>query len=158
VIGCAQDKQGGQHLRLVAVTDADRRALDAALRTSRRVRAWRRRHAVRLLADGREAPEGAPVLGGSASRVYDWAKDWRAARVAGWADGRPAGRPRRLEGDPAATLEHRLADAPPAHGSAAPAGPVALLRTALARAGSALRARPLRRTVHRRGVRWQRPN
>src|SRR5258708_4971271 len=59
-------------MRLVDLTDDDRTALDAALRTTKRVREWRRLQAVRLLAEGHEAPEVAQVLGCSASSVYYW--------------------------------------------------------------------------------------
>jgi transposase len=145
-------------MRLVAVTDADRRALDAALRTTKRAREWRRLQAVRLLADGRAAPEVAQVLGCSASSVYYWANDWRAARVAGLAEGPHAGRPRRLDVETAAPREeHLLADDPQAHGSAATDWTVPLVRTAVARSGYDLSARTLRRTLHRLGVRWKRP-
>lgn len=99
-------------MRLVDVTDEDRRALDAAQRTTRRVREWRRLQAVRLLADGQEAPAGAPALGGSASSVYYWATDWREAGVAGLADGPHDARPRRLDADAAAPLAQVLADDP----------------------------------------------
>ena len=144
-------------MRLVAVTDADRRALDEALRTTRRVREWRRLQAVRLLADGREAPDVAQVLGCSASSVYYWANDWREARLAGLAEGPHAGRPRRLDVDTEATLEHLLADDPQAHGYAATDWTVPLLRTELARSGYDLSERTLRRTLHRLGFRWKRP-
>ncbi|HZC79208.1 MAG TPA: hypothetical protein VE258_15755 [Ktedonobacterales bacterium] len=50
-------------MHLVEVTDDDQVALEAALRTTRRVREWRRLQAVRLLAEGREAPEVAQVPG-----------------------------------------------------------------------------------------------
>lgn len=57
-------------MRLVEVTDDERRALVEALRATKRVREWRRPHAVRLLAEGREVAEVAQVLGCSASSVY----------------------------------------------------------------------------------------
>jgi hypothetical protein len=56
-------------MRLVELRDDDHAALDAAVRATRRVREWRRLQAVRLLAEGREAPEVAQVLGCSASAV-----------------------------------------------------------------------------------------
>jgi transposase len=145
-------------MRLVEVTDEDRRALDAALRTTKRVREWRRLQAVRLLADGREAPEVAHVLGCSASSVYYWADGWREARLAGLAEGPHAGRPRRLDADAEMTLEQLLADDPQAHGLAATDWTVPLLRTVLAQHGHALSERTLRRTLHRLGYRWKRPN
>jgi transposase len=144
-------------MRLVDVTDDDRRALEEALGTTRRVRAWRRLQAVRLLADGREAPEVAQVLGCSASSVYYWAADWRAAGLAGLAEGPHPGRPQRLDGAAQATLEQVLTDDPQAHGYAATDWTVPLLRTELAQRGHALSARTLRRTLHRLGYRWKRP-
>ena len=145
-------------MRLVEMTDDDRAALDAALRTTRRVRDWRRLQAVRLLADGREAPEVAQVLGCSASSISYWADDWREAGLAGLAE-RPhaGGRPRRLDATAEATLEQMLADDPQAHGYAATDWTVPLLRTELARRGQNLSERTLRRGLHRLGFRWKRP-
>ncbi len=97
-------------MRVVDVRDDDRRALDAALRTTRRVREWRRLQAVRLVADGQEAPAVAQALGGSASSVYSGAAEWRAAGVAGLGAGPHDGRPRRLDGDAEATLTPGLTD------------------------------------------------
>jgi transposase len=144
-------------MRLVDVRDDDRRALDAALRTTRRVREWRRLQAVRLLADGQEAPAVAQALGCSASSVYYWADDWREAGLAGLAEGPHDGRPRRLDGDAEATLTQVLTDDPHAYGSAATDWTVPLLRTALARRGHALSERTLRRALQRLGLRWKRP-
>lgn len=144
-------------MRLVAVTDDDRRALDEALRTTRRAREWRRLQAVRLLADGREAPEVAQVLGCSVSSVYYWANDWREAGLAGLAEGPHAGRPRRLDMDATATLPQVLTDDPQAYGYAVTDWTVLLLRTELARRGHELSERTLRRTLHRLGFRWKRP-
>ena len=144
-------------MRLVELTDDDRTALDTTLRSTKRVREWRRLQAVRLLAEGREAPEVAAVLGCSASSVYYWADDWRAAGRAGLAEGPHAGRPRRLDVDAEATLEHLLANDPQSHGFAATDWTVPLLRTELARRGHELSERTVRRTVHRLGYRWKRP-
>jgi transposase len=144
-------------MRLVDVTDDDRRALDAALRTTRRVREWRRLQAVRLLADGQEAPAVAQALGCSASSVYYWADDWREAGLAGLAEGPHDGRPRRLDGDAEATLTQVLTDDPHAYGYTATDWTVPLLRTELARRGHTLSERTLRRTLHRLGFRWKRP-
>jgi transposase len=144
-------------MRLVEVTDAERGALDEALRTTRRVREWRRLQAVRLLVDGREAPEVAAALGCSASSVYYWAEDWRTAGLAGLAEGPHAGRPRRLDREAEALLEQLLADDPQAHGFAATDWTVPLLRTAMGQRGHDLSERTLRRTLHRLGWRWKRP-
>lgn len=145
-------------MRLVEMTDADRAALEEALQRTRRVREWRRLQAVRLLADGHEAPEVAQVLGCSASSVYYWAEDWREAGLEGLAASPHAGgRPRRLDMAAEATLEQVLADDPQAHGYAATDWTVPLLRTELAQRGHDLSERTLRRTLHRLGWRWKRP-
>lgn len=144
-------------MRLVDVTDDDRRALDAAVRTARRVRDWRRLQAVRLLADGHEAPQVAQALGCSASSVYYWANDWREIGLEGLVEGPHAGRPRRLDGDAEATLTQVLTDDPHTYGYAANDWTAPLLRTELARRGHALSERTLRRSLHRLGYRWKRP-
>lgn len=144
-------------MRLVVLTDADRTALDEALRTTKRVREWRRLQAVRLLDAGREAPAVAQVLGCSASSVYYWADDWREAGLAGLAEGPHAGRPRRLDVDAEATLEQVLAEDPQTHGYVATDWTVPLVRTERARHGYVLSERTLRRTLHRLGYRWKRP-
>jgi transposase len=144
-------------MRLVELMDDERRALDAALRTTRRVREWRRLQAVRLLAEGHEAPEVAQVLGCSASSVYYWADDWRDGGLAGLAEGPHAGRPRRLDAAAETQLEQLLAADPQAQGSAATDWTVPLLRTALAAQGHALSERTVRRALHRLGYRWKRP-
>jgi transposase len=144
-------------MQLVELTDADRVALDAAVRTTPRVREWRRLQAVRLLAEGREAPEVAQVLGCSASSVYYWADDWRKAGLAGLAEGPHAGRPRRLDLDAEAALEQMLASDPQAHSIAATDWTAPLLRTTLRQRGHELSERTLRRTLHRLGWRWKRP-
>lgn len=110
-------------MRLVEMTDADCAALEEALHRTREVREWRRLQAVRLLADGREAPEVAQALGCSASSVYYWADDWREFGLEGLAASPHAGgRPRRLDMAAEATLEQVLADDPQAHGYAATCG------------------------------------
>ena len=145
-------------MRLVELTNDDRAALDEALRTTRQVREWRRLQAVRLLADGREAPEVAQALGCSASSVYYWADDWREAGLAGLAaTPHGGGRPRRLDAAAEATLEEALTADPQAHGYAATDWTVPLLRSELLRRGYDLSERTLRRALHRLGWRWKRP-
>lgn len=143
---------------LVEMTDKERVAVEAAQRATRRVREWRRLQAVRLLADGREAPAVAQALGCGVSSVYYWAEDWQAAGLAGVLD-RPhaGGRPRRLDQAAEATLEQLLGDDPQAHGMAATDWTVPLLRTALTQRGQELSERTVRRTLHRLGWRWKRP-
>ena len=145
-------------MRLVEMTHEDRAAVDAALRSTRRVREWRRLQAVRLLADGREALEVAQTLSCSASSVYYWADDWREAGLSGLVDSpHVGGRPRRLDAAAEATLEQALTADPQAHGYAATDWTVPLLRTELLRRGYTLSERTLRRALHRLGFRWKRP-
>jgi transposase len=144
-------------MRMVDVTDDGHAALDEALRSTRRVREWRRLQAVRLLAQGREAPEVARVLGCSASAVYYWAEDWREAGLSGLAEGPHEGRPRRLDARAEAEPGRLLADDPQTHGYAATDWTVPLLRTELGQRGYAPSERTLRRALHRRGSRWKRP-
>jgi transposase len=140
------------------MTDKERVAVVAAQRATRRVREWRRLQAVRLLADGREAPAVAQALGCGVSSVYYWAEDWRGAGLAGVVDSPHAGgRPRQLDQAAEATLEQLLGEDPPAHGVAATDWTVPLLRTALTQRGEELSERTLRRTLHRLGWRWKRP-
>jgi len=54
---------------LVEMAADERNMRDEAQRAVRSVREWRRFQAVRLLADGREAGEVAPVLGCSVSSI-----------------------------------------------------------------------------------------
>jgi transposase len=144
-------------MHLVEMTHEERAALDAAQRPARRVREWRRLQAVRLLADGHEAPAVAQLLGCSASAVYYWAEAWREEGLAGLAEGAHAGRPRRLDLQAETALAQLLVDDPQAHGYAATDWTAPLLRTELAQRGHALSERTLRRTLHRLGFRWKRP-
>jgi transposase len=144
-------------MRLVEMTDKEHAALAEARRRVCRVREWRRMQAVLLLAEGREAPEVAQVLGCSVSGVYYWAEAWREEGVAGLVEGPHAGRPQRLAGTAAALLERLLGEDPQTHGYAATDWTVPLLRSALTQRGYPVSERTLRRTVHRLGWRWKRP-
>ncbi len=145
-------------VRLVEMTSEQRVALDAALTTAKRLRDWRRLQAVHLLDLGREAPEVAEALGCSVSSVYYWADDWRSGGLAALTE-RPhgGGRPRRLDTDAEAEVEHLLGDDPQTHGYAATDWTVPLLRTTLAQDDHAVSERTLRRALHRLGWRWKRP-
>jgi len=142
---------------LVEMAADERKMRDEAQRAVRSVREWRRFQAVRLLADGREAGEVAPVLGCSVSSISYWAGDWRERQVAGLVEGPHEGRPRRLDAAAEAQLELLLAADPQASGDAATDWTVPLLRTELAQRGHELSERTLRRTLHRVGYRWKRP-
>jgi transposase len=80
------------------------------------VREWRRRQAVRLLADGGAAPEVAAALNCSVSSVESWAAAWRDAGVAGRREGAHAGGGRQLDAQAEAASARLLTDDPQAHG------------------------------------------
>lgn len=141
----------------VELTDDDRVVLADALRTTRRVREWRRVQAVQLLAQGREAPEVAQVLGCRVSAVYYWAEHWREQGLAGLAEGPHAGRPRRLDAEAEAVLGRVLHRDPQTLGYTTTDWIVPLVGTELARRGYDLSERTVRRTLHRLGWRWKRP-
>lgn len=143
---------------LVTLSDEERRALNEALRSTKRLRDWRRLQAVQLLASGREAPDVAETLSCSASSVYYWADDWRSSGLAGL-QARPhgGGRPRRFDATADAQLEHLVSADPQAYGYAATDWTVPLLRTQLAQQGHAVSERTLRRILHRLGWCWKRP-
>lgn len=144
-------------MRLVEMTEEAHAGLVAAQREAGSVREWRRLQAVRLLAEGREAPEVAQVLGCSTSAVYYWAEDWREHGLAGLLEGPHAGRARRLEGAAEATLERLLSEEPQAHGYAATEWTTPLLQTEVAKQGWEVSEHTLRRSLHRLGYRWKRP-
>lgn len=144
-------------MRLVEMSEEELAKLLVAQRATGSVREWRRLQAVRLLAEGREAPEVAQVLGCSASAVYYWAEDWREDGLAGLAEGPHAGRVRRLDAAAEARLERLLSDDPQAHGYAATEWTTPLLRTEVAKQGWEVSEHTLRRTLHRLGYRWKRP-
>lgn len=145
-------------LPLVVLTDAERSALDDALRATQRVRDWRRLQAIHLLDSGQEAPAIAAALGCSASSVYYWADDWRTSGLAGVTAHPPGGgRPRRLDPAAEAALEQLVGEDPQAHGYASSDWTVPLLRTALEQRGQTVSERTLRRALHRLGWHWKRP-
>ncbi len=142
---------------LVTLTDDDRAALEEALRSTKRLRDWRRLQAVHLLAAGREAPDVAETLGCSASSVYYWADDWRTSGLAGLYERPHCGRARQLDAAAEADLNQLLGDDPQAHGYASTEWTVPLLTTELEHAGQVVSERTLRRVLHRLGWRWKRP-
>ncbi len=144
-------------MRLVEMTEEEQANLMAAQRGAGSVREWRRLQAVRLLAEGHEAPEVAQVLGCSASAVYYWADDWRQAGLAGLAEGPHVGRTRRINSEAETLLEHLLSEEPQAHGYTATDWTTPLVRTELAQQGVEASEHTLRRTLHRLGYRWKRP-
>jgi len=144
-------------LTLVTLTEDERAALDEAVRTTKRLRDWRRLQAVHLLATGHEAAAVAETLGCSLSSVYYWADDWRTRGLAGLFEAPHRGRPHRLDAAAEAALQQLLSAEPQSQGYGSTDWTVPLLSTALAQAGHPVSERTLRRVLHRLGWRWKRP-
>jgi transposase len=146
----------------VTVSEEERQQLEQAQRRTKRVRVWRRRQAVLLLAAGHE-PEAVPgLVGCSRASVYNWATAWQTRGLAGLEDPAPSrGRPRRLDATAEAEVDRLLSEDPPTHGYAATDWTIPLLRTELTKLGQTLSGRTLRRTLRRTlqrlGGRWKRP-
>ena len=141
----------------LVLTDHDRAALEEAAAGEPRVRRWQRYRAVLLLADGLAPPAVAAALGCAVSSVYNWAKAWRDAGLAGLAEGPHRGATRSLDAAGEAALERVLGQDPQARGHQATGWTVPLLRTELAAAGYELSDHTVRRSLHRLGYRWKRP-
>src|SRR5258708_17780948 len=132
--------------------------LQAAQRSSRNVRHWRRYQAVLLRADGVPLATVATTLGCTQASVCNWTRAWRERGARGVAEGVHPGAERRLGEVAARTLEALLEEAhPQAHGYASTNWTAALLRTELATQGWPASERTLRRTLQRRGDPWKRP-
>ena len=142
----------------LTVTSEERAALEAAQQHRSKVRHWRRYQAVLLRAEGVSVAEVARALRCTPTSVCNWTAAWRAAGVAGVAEGVHPGQARRLPPAADATLDALLAAGEPqAHGYTATGWTVPLLRTELARRGWPAAERTIRRTLHRLGWRWKRP-
>ena len=141
----------------VTLTESQRAALAAAVQTERRTRTWKRYQAVLLLADGQRPAAAAQALRCSVGSVYHWAATWRQNGIAGLAEGPHPGLARRLDAAGEALLTGLLETDPQQRGFQATGWTVPLLGTALAQAGYPVRARTIRRTLHRLGYRWKRP-
>jgi transposase len=142
----------------VSLSEEDRAALEAAQRTSRSVRHWRRYQAVLLRGEGVPLATVAQTLGCTPASVCNWTRAWRERGARGVAEGTHPGAERRLTGAAEDTLERLVEQGDPqAHGYAATHWTAPLLRTALAKQGWPARERTLRRTRHRLGSRWKRP-
>ena len=140
----------------ITLTDAQRAELEAAVGAEKRTRVWKRYQAL-LLAAGQPAALVAANLRCGVSSVASWAAAWRRDGVVGLAEGPHPGAARRVDAAGEALLGEVLASDPHAHGHRATGWTVALLRTELGRAGYRVSARTIRRTVHRLGYRWKRP-
>jgi len=139
------------------VTESQRIELEAAAAAEKGVRRWRRYQAVLLLAAGHAPAAVAQTLRCSRASVYAWAARWRAAGVAGLREGDHGGGRVKLGAGGEAVLEGLLASDPQTHGHQATGWTVPLLRTELARGGTAVGARTIRRALKRLGYRWKRP-
>jgi len=139
------------------VTESQRIELEAAAAAERGVRRWRRFRAVLLLAEGQAPAAVAHALRCSRASIYAWAARWRAAGAAGLREGDHGGGRAKLGEAGEAALEGVLASDPQARGHQATGWTVPLLRTELARAGTQVGERTIRRALKRRGYRWKRP-
>ena len=139
------------------VTERQRTELEAAAAAERGVRRWRRYRAVLLLAEGQAPTAVAHALRCSRASVYAWAARWRTAGVAGLREGDHGGGRVKLGQAGEAALEGLLASDPQTHGHQATGWTVPLLRTELARAGTEVGERTVRRALKRLGYRWKRP-
>lgn len=141
----------------IVLSSPERRALEQAAATERRVRVWRRYQAVLLLAGGGRPDAVAAALGCSRASVYGWAAGWRQHGLPGLT-GQPAGGGMaRLEERAGPLLDELLAADPQTRGHRATGWTVPLLRTELAAAGIMAGERTIRRALHRLGWRWKRP-
>jgi transposase len=141
----------------IVLSALERRSLEQAAATERRVRVWRRYRAVLFLGEGQLPEAVAAVLGCSRSSIYGWAAAWRRHGVPGLAGRPPGGGAARLEERAGPLLEELLAADPQTRGHQATGWTVPLLRTELATAGVVAGERTIRRALHRLGWRWKRP-
>jgi len=140
------------------LTEQERAELQAAQQASRPVRHWRRYQAVLLRAEGMPLALVAKTLGCTPASVCNWTRAWRERGAVGVAEGAHRGAQRRLDAAAEHVLEQLLeAGDPQAHGYAATNWTAPLLRTELAKQGWEASDRTLRRTVHRLGYHWKRP-
>lgn len=141
----------------LTMTETDRRAVAAVAAVEKNVRRWRRYQAVLLVADGHTPAAVGQTLRCSRASVYAWVAAWRQQGVAGLHEGDHGGGRVKLDASGAAVLAGRLRTDPQTWGYQATGWTVPLLRTELAATGYAVSAHTVRRTLHRLGYRWQRP-
>jgi transposase len=139
------------------VTESQRTELETAAAAERGVRRWRRYRAVLLRGEGQAPAAVAHALRCSRASVYAWAARWRATGVAGLREGDHGGGRVKLGPAGEVALAGLLARDPQAHGHQATGWTVPLLRTELARAGTDVGERTIRRARKRLGYRWKRP-
>jgi transposase len=141
----------------LAMTETQRRELEAAAAAEPSVRRWRRYRAVLLLAEGQAPAAVAHALRCGRASVYAWAARWRAQGTAGLREGDHGGGRVKLGAVGEAALAGLLASDPQARGHQATGWTVPLLRTELAGAGVVVGQRTVRRALRRLGYRWKRP-
>jgi len=141
----------------LVLTETQRAAIAAAAAREKRTRSWKRNQAVLLLGSGQSPAAVAEALGCCVASVYPWAARWRAAGLGGLREGPHPGAARRVDAAGEAQVAQLLASDPQQCGHQATGWTVPLLRTELAAAGYAVSARTVRRTLHRLGYRWKRP-
>jgi transposase len=138
--------------------EEERAELVAAQQASRNVRPWRRYQAVLLRADGVSLATVAQTLGCTQASVCNWTRAWRVQGAHGVAEGRHPGAERRLDAGAERVLAALVEEGnPQAHGYAATNWTAPVLRTELAKQRWSASERTLRRTLHRLGERWKRP-
>jgi transposase len=141
----------------ITLTATERAELEAAQRRHRNVRHWRRYQAVLLRAAGMPVTVIARTLGCCEDSVTNWANAWRRGGLAAVHEGAHAGAVRRLDAAGEQRLVEVLTSDPQVAGYAATGWTVPLLRTELAKAGWTASERTIRRTLHRLGWTWKRP-
>ena len=142
----------------VMLRDEERAELEAAQRTSRNVRHWRRYQAVLLRGEGVPLATVAQTLGCTQASVCNGTRAWRERGARGVAEGIHPGAERRLDRTAERLLEALVEEGDPqAPGYAATNWTAPLLHTELAQQGWSASERTLRRTLHRLGYRWKRP-
>jgi transposase len=141
----------------LSLPPAQRSALETAAATEPRTRNWKRYQAVLLVAVGLPPRLIAQTLRCHLASVYGWVAVWRREGITGLAEGPHPGAARRLDAAGEALLGGLLAADPQHRGHQATGWTVPLLRTELGRAGYGVSERTVRRTLHRLGYRWKRP-
>ena len=144
---------------MLALTKAERTALEAALRTTRNRRHWVRLRGVLLAADGVPVAEIARDLGAGESTVFGWLAHWReVGDPAALADAPRSGQPPVLKAADRARLEQLLGESPEAYGYKTVGWTVPLLAIHFADVEQVpVSETTLRRVLHALGYRWKRP-
>jgi transposase len=141
----------------LTLTEEERDLLTAAAAQERRVRIWRRYHAILLVGDGQHPETVATAVGCSRASVYNWVAAWRRAGVAGLDEALHVP-PLPAHTIPLATLlTALLRDDPQARGHHATGWTTPLLHGEVRRAGYRVSEHTVRRAVRRLGWRWKRP-